>query len=179
MISKYIRSGITGTLAVVLFLLHACGQEQETPVQLTVAQLEEAFVQSNKYLIELENEAIDDFVTRYGWKAHKTGSGLRYKIITEGAGPNATYGDRAVLNYSVYLITGDKVYDSDTDGPLVFTVGRGGVVSGLEEGILMMRKGTKATFIMPFHLAYGVPGDGNKIPKRASIIYQVELIDLI
>ena len=57
-----------------------------------------------------------------------------------------------------------------------FKVGFGGVESGLEEGVLLLRTGDKARFIMPPHLAHGLIGDGDCIPMRAIIIYDVELV---
>lgn len=160
-------------------LLTSCRQEEETRIIHSIRHLEDAFVESNIYLIALEEEAIDDFLDRYGWEMEQTGSGLRYKIHRDGEGPRAAYGNRVQIEYTVYLLTGDPVYSSKEKGPRSFIVGRGGVESGLEEGILLLNKGAKATFIMPFHLAHGVPGDGNKIPKRASIIYELEVIDLL
>ncbi len=151
------------------------GGEQPLP---NLFSVHEALVESNIYLIDLEEEAIDDFLKRYDWNMNQSGSGLRYKIDQQGYGPKASYGNRAEINYSIYLITGDPVYSSEELGPKAFTVGRGGVESGIEEGILMMREGDKATFVLPSHLAHGVPGDGNKIPRRASLVYKVELIKL-
>ncbi len=159
----------------------ACSGDEDIdkPMPAGIRELEEALVESNKYLVELEEEAIDDFIERYGWDMQKSGSGLRYMIHNDGVGRKASYGDIAVIEYNIYLVTGDPVYSSGKNGPKSFTVGRGGVESGLEEGILMLGKGGKAKFIMPSHLAHGVPGDGNQIPKRASIVYIVELINLL
>ncbi len=162
-----------------MVFLVSCTQEDELHDTTNIRELQDAFIESNIYLIGLEDEVIEDFLARYGWEMHKTGSGLRYRIDRRGEGPLASYGNLAVIEYDVFLITGDKVYSSEKLGPKSFTVGRGGVESGLEEGILLMNKGAKASFIMPFHLAHGVPGDGDRIPKRASIIYQIELIDLL
>ncbi len=175
------RSRLFILLMVALPFLWTCGGEEVSQQHISagVMELEEALLESNKHLIELEEEAIDDFIERYGWEMRKTGSGLRYIIHEEGKGQPAGYGDIAIIEYEIYLVTGDKVYSSADKGPLSFTVGRGGVESGLEEGILMMHQGGHATFIMPSHLAHGVPGDGIKIPRRASIIYKVELINLL
>lgn len=74
------------------------------------------------------------------------------------------------------MLTGDLVYSSEIAGEREFRIGRGGVELGLEEGILLMREGDKARFIMPSHLAHGVPGDGVKIPARAAIVYDLELL---
>ncbi len=174
-------SHILLTLCVCLtsVMLTSCRQEEETRIIHAFKYLEDAFVESNIYLIALEDEAIDDFLERYGWEMQQTGSGLRYKIHRYGEGPNASYGNMVLIEYTIYLLTGDPVYSSKERGPRSFIVGRGGVESGLEEGVLFLNKGAKATFIMPFYLAHGVPGDGNKIPKRASIIYQLEIIDLL
>lgn len=174
---------ITGLvwLAMVIAFFGSCSGDKvaDQRMPLGVKEFEEALIESNKYLIELEEEAIDDFIERFGWTMQRTGSGLRYSIHEEGDGMKASYGDIAVIEYSIYLITGELVYSSGDNGFKSFTVGRGGVESGLEEGILMMRKGGKSTFIMPSHLAHGVPGDGKKIPKRASIIYKVHLVNLL
>jgi len=138
----------------------------------------EALEASNIELLSVENQEIEDFIERHRLDAKKTGSGLRYSIIKQGDGEKAQEGMTAVINYTIRLLTGDIIYSSDEDEPKKFRIGRGGVESGLEEGILLLNKGDKAIFIMPAHLAHGVPGDGIKIPKRATIVYDVELVNL-
>ena len=60
----------------------------------------------------------------------------------------------------------------------VFLVGQGGVESGLEEGVLLLKQGSKATFLMPPHLAHGLVGDDDRIPARAILKYKVEVVDV-
>lgn len=134
--------------------------------------------ETNQALLEIEQQEIIDFIDRYGWDAEDTGSGLWHYIYRQGDGPLARTGQWATIRYSIRLLTGDLVYESGAEGPRNFRIGRGGVESGLEEGILLMRLGDRAKFIMPAHLAHGVPGDGYRIPKRAAIVYDVELIGL-
>ena len=67
---------------------------------------------------------------------------------------------------------------SNSRGTKSFKIGQGGVEKGLEIGILKMREGDKAKFIMPPNLAWGLIGDEKKIPARSIIIYDVELIKL-
>lgn len=160
------------------FLFSSCGetaQERELPDSET---LKETLAETNKLLLSTEDQEIRDFVERYGWEVKETGSGLRYYIYHEGDGPPAKTGNIASIDYSIHLITGDRVYSSEEEGPREFEIGKGGVESGLEEGILLLRQGDKAKFILPSHLAHGVPGDGVKIPKRATIVYDVELLEL-
>ncbi len=163
----------------IMATLISCSRDQDERVLPDPAEVREAFALSNQYLLELEEQAIDDMVNRYGWEMETTGSGLRHMILDVGEGEKASYGQRVVLDYEIYLITGDPVYSSSVDGQLEFTVGRGGVERGLEEGILMLARGGEAVFIMPHHLAHGVPGDGYKIPRRATIIYRVEVLEII
>jgi FKBP-type peptidyl-prolyl cis-trans isomerase len=98
--------------------------------------------------------------------------------MEQGEGRKAKEGFWATINYKVYLLEGTECYSSDNDGPKTFQIGRGGVEAGLEEGILLLNEGARAKFIMPPHLAHGLPGDGHKIPARAIIIYEVELVRL-
>jgi FKBP-type peptidyl-prolyl cis-trans isomerase FkpA len=148
-------------------------EDRQLPDQL---ELRKTLEETNKILLESEKQEIKDFISRYGWEMKETGSGLWYQIYQVGNGAQASAGRMALINYSIHLITGDLVYSSETDGAREFRIGRGGVELGLEEGILLMKEGDKARFIMPSHLAHGVPGDGVKIPARATIVYDVELV---
>lgn len=141
-------------------------------------RVRQALEASNIELLSIEDQEIEDFINRHSLETKETGSGLRYQILEHGNGIQAEKDMTAVINYRIRLLTGDVIYSSDKEDPKNFRIGRGGVESGLEEGILLLSKGDKAIFIMPAHLAHGVPGDGIKIPKRAAIVYDVELIDL-
>jgi FKBP-type peptidyl-prolyl cis-trans isomerase FkpA len=171
-------------LAIMLAMLFAFGQmltgcnaPPSDPVPVVPA-LHQSLEATNQALLEVEKQEIIDFIGRYGWDAEETGSGLWHYIYREGEGPPARTGQWAVIHYSIRLLTGDLVYESGENEPKTFRIGRGGVESGLEEGILLMRVGDRAKFVLPAHLAHGVPGDGHRIPKRAAIVYDVELIGL-
>lgn len=142
------------------------------------AKVKESLIKANRYLIRSEEEDISDFLRRYGWNMEKSGTGLRYYIDSTGAGEKARYGQLVSLKYQVMLLSGDIIYDSDQLGLKHFIVGRGGVETGLEEGILLLRKGDRAKFVLPSHLAFGLLGDSEKIPPRTPIIYLIEVIDI-
>jgi len=171
-------------LRVIFFFLFSgmiavsCNQPQEERRLPDQQELRKALEETNKILLESEKQEIRDFIVRYGWDMEETGSGLWYQIYQQGKGETASAGKIALINYTISLLTGDMIYSSDTEGAKEFRIGRGGVELGLEEGILLMKEGDKARFIMPSHLAHGVPGDGVKIPARATIVYDVELIEL-
>jgi FKBP-type peptidyl-prolyl cis-trans isomerase len=132
----------------------------------------------NRYLVNAENKEIDSYIKRHKWNMKSTGSGLRYEIYKKGNGPAIKKGNTVYLNYKEYLINGVLIYTSDKKGPKVFKAGRGGVESGLEEAVLLLGKGDKAHLILPSHLAFGLNGDGDKVPRRATVIYDIEVIDV-
>ncbi len=160
------------------FLFISCQGANQQEREPSRQQLRESLLGANTMLIDAEDQEIEDFIQRHGWQMNETGSGLRYDIYQEGTGPKAQKDRIAVFHYTVRLITGDVIYSSENKEPSEFQIGRGGVESGLEEGMLLLRVGDQARFILPSHLAHGVPGDGVKIPKRATLIYDIELVEL-
>ncbi len=174
------NSKIKSIIWVLLFIMVvSCNSSKpEEKNQPSRQEITDILLGANTMLIDAEEQEINDFIDRYGWDMQDTGSGLKYMIYEKGDGPVAQKDQIAMIHYSISLITGDLVYSSRDNGIKGFRIGQGGVESGLEEGILLLRVGDKARFIMPSHLAHGVPGDGVKIPQRATIIYDLELVDL-
>ena len=132
----------------------------------------------NREMIEEEIAFIETFVGLNGWQMTTSESGLWYMIYENGRGEKAATGKTATLEYTLSLLDSTICYSSAQSGAKSFRLGQGGVETGLEEGVLLMRAGDKARFIMPPHLAHGLSGDGVCIPRRAIILYDVELINL-
>jgi FKBP-type peptidyl-prolyl cis-trans isomerase FkpA len=168
---------IVGCLAITLFL-NGCNNAFKRKPQYDKKTENEAFLKANKGLVSLDQERIDAYVTRRGWQMEQTKTGMWYQIYEHGSGEQAKVGFIANLKYSVSLLDGTICYTSDSLGIMHFRIGQGGVESGLEEAILLMRVGDKARFIMPPHLAHGLLGDEKKIPPRSTIVYHAELINL-
>jgi FKBP-type peptidyl-prolyl cis-trans isomerase len=157
----------------------SCADSQTSNKQKPVNKsTEESLLKANKYLVRTEEENILDFLNRYKWDMKSSGTGLRYLIETTGEGRKVQYGDRVSLSFTIRLLSGDIVKSSNVEGLLQFTAGKGGVEAGLEEGIKMMRRGDKAKFILPSHLAFGLLGNGDKIPPKASLVYEIEITDI-
>lgn len=110
---------------------------------------------------------------------NKTDSGLRYQIIQEGNGAKAEKGKTVSVHYKGQLADG-TVFDSSykRNQPLEFPVGVGQVIPGWDEGICLLNVGDKARLVIPSDLGYGSRGAGGVIPPDATLIFDVELMDV-
>jgi peptidyl-prolyl cis-trans isomerase A (cyclophilin A) len=109
----------------------------------------------------------------------KTDSGLRYKMIQKGDGKRAEAGKTVAVHYEGSLENG-KVFDSSypRKKPIEFRLGQGQVIEGWDEGIALLQVGDKARFVIPSDLAYGASGAGGVIPPNATLIFDVELMEV-
>lgn len=109
----------------------------------------------------------------------ETESGLRYKILQNGDGKQATKGAVVSVHYKGQLLDG-TVFDSSykRKQPIDFPLGVGQVISGWDEGIQLLKVGDKARLVIPSNLGYGARGAGGVIPPNATLIFDVELMDV-
>ncbi len=106
-----------------------------------------------------------------------TDSGLGYKITEEGEGTSPEKGQKVTVHYTGTLEDGTKFDSSlDRNQPFTFTLGVGQVIKGWDEGIALLKKGSKATLKIPSELGYGPRGAGGVIPPNAILYFDVELI---
>ncbi|TRW22947.1 peptidylprolyl isomerase [Flavobacterium zepuense] len=121
------------------------------------------------------DEALDKIAAGF----QKTESGLRYQIIQKGDGKQAEKGKTVSVHYKGALVDGQE-FDSSykRKQPIEFPLGRGNVIEGWDEGIALLQVGDKARFVIPSHLGYGSRGAGGVIPPDATLIFDVELMDV-
>lgn len=108
----------------------------------------------------------------------QTASGLQYMVVKMGEGEKPIASDKVRVHYEGYLLDGKK-FDSSIDRgkPTEFTFNR--VIKGWTEGLQLMPVGSKFTFYIPYNLAYGSQGAGNVVPPYSTLIFEVELLDII
>ncbi len=104
-------------------------------------------------------------------------SGLQYEVIKEGTGKSPKATDKVVTHYRGTLIDGTP-FDSSYDRgePAEFALNR--VIKGWTEGIQLMKVGAKYKFYIPADLAYGTRSPSPKIPPNATLVFEVELMDI-
>jgi FKBP-type peptidyl-prolyl cis-trans isomerase len=109
----------------------------------------------------------------------KTASGLEYVEEKAGTGAQAQAGKTVKVHYTGKFPDG-KVFDSSIPRgePLEFVLGAGRVIKGWDEGIALMKVGGKAMLTIPPQLAYGERGAGGVIPPNATLVFDVELVEV-
>ena len=136
----------------------------------------ERILDANRTAVHDEAKAIAEFINRHEWKMQMTGSGLHYDIYQQGTGEKADGNHVLKIAYKVFLLDGTMCYEADEAHPLNLVLGRGQQINGLEEGLMLMNKGSRARFVIPNHLAYGLTGDQDKIPPASPLYYDVHFI---
>ncbi len=108
-----------------------------------------------------------------------TESGLQYQEIKVGSGPAASAGNTVSVHYTGWLEDGTKFDSSrDRNAPFEFTLGRGSVIKGWDEGVAGMQVGGVRKLFIPPELAYGDRGVGDIILPGATLVFEVELLEI-
>ena len=144
-------------------------QKQEEKQRVAAAEKgKTAKVDGEKYLAE--NAQKEGVVT--------LPSGLQYKVLREGNGkkPKATY--QVKCHYEGMLVDG-TMFDSSVQRGEPATFPLNGVIAGWTEGLQLMQEGAKYRFFIPYQLGYGERGAGSSIPPFATLVFDVELIEVV
>lgn len=112
-----------------------------------------------------------------------TASGLQFEDTKQGTGASPAKGQTCVMHYTGWLwIDGAKgaKFDSSVDRgqPFTFPLGQGRVIKGWDEGVATMSQGGKRTLLIPPDLGYGPRGAGGVIPPNATLLFEVELLEI-
>lgn len=130
-----------------------------------------------------DDKSLQDYFSKNNIKPKKTASGVYYTIQKAGSGDNIKPGQFASVKYTGMLMDGTK-FDSNVDpsfghtDPFQLVVGQGQVIRGWDDGLQMLKKGTKARLFIPSALGYGAMGSGDRIPPNSNLIFDVEILDV-
>lgn len=131
-------------------------------------------------MAETNKQAGEAFLSENGKRSEvkTTASGLQYEVLTEGAGISPEPHDQVKVHYTGKLIDG-TVFDSSVERGEPATFGVTQVIPGWVEAIQMMKAGSKWRLYIPSNLAYGPNGAGGVIGPNATLIFDVELLEVI
>lgn len=130
----------------------------------------------NRFLIQKDREVIENYIERKNLTMTESPTGLWYSVNKEGNGEYLKDNDRIYMEYECSLLDGTLCYSSAELGPKDIVVGKTDLEQGLNEGLRLLKVGGEAIFILPPFLAYGLVGDGKKIPPRTSIVYSIRIL---
>ena len=149
----------------------------------TQAEMQKQMEEQSNAQSGTDDKLITDYLAKNSITAQKTASGLYYTIMTEGTGDVIKSGQEAQVKYIGTTLDG-KVFDANM-GPdakrteaLPVKVGQGMVIRGWDEGLQLLKKGSKAKFFIPSTLAYGANSPSPDIPANAVLIFEVEIVDV-
>lgn len=113
----------------------------------------------------------------------KTASGVYYQVTQEGSSPQAKAGDEVSVHYTLFNLAGKQLETSinnprSNGAPFTFTLGRGQVIKGWDDGIAQLNEGSKAILLIPSPLAYGNQPKGPDMPANSVLRFDVELVDV-
>lgn len=133
-----------------------------------------------------DEKVIKEYMDKNKITAAPTAEGVYIAVKEEGTGAQPKEGDTVYVHYTGKLLDG-TMFDSSLDStlrpgmkiePIKFPIGRGYVIKGWDAGIAALKKGSKATLIIPSTLAYGLQGSPPAIPGNAVLTFDVELVDV-
>lgn len=169
-------------LTVLVGAFSACRDHGVTGSVVTSSETEKEdkdapYVEGNKNIMRRENDEMQMFIRRYGWQMQRTPTGLYVQILEPGSGNLYVENDRVAVAYRTFLLSGEMVYCSDSDGVKRFVVNRSEEIDALHEAVQLLRPGAKARLVIPSHLGYGVAGDGDRIQGLQPFMMEISMLD--
>lgn len=161
-------------VAIVLTLI-ACGQNNKKERKVVTKDM---LLDMNRQLIHAESDLIQKYLEDQGTSMDQSQSGLWYRILEDSIGHSPVKGQWIHLMYRIEMLDGTLCYSSDQNGIWSIEVGKGNIESGMQEAIQMLSIGDSAQFIMPPHLAHGLAGDGDRIPGRCILKYNIRVLEI-
>lgn len=147
-----------------------------TPVidtqQQAAPSYKENIINANKVIASSEETQIDSYLSRRQWHMTRLGDGVRYEEYQAGKGATLDYEDHVALSYRLEALNGDILYSRVSD---TLTLGHHLPNEGLDNALRHLRRGSKARVIVPSSIGFGAAGDGDRVPARTVLVYDLQI----
>ncbi len=168
-------------LLIVFVILASCKQQQaRMPISRSSGTFMQESIARNKKMIAGEEAKIDSIIRsnpKIKYLASKKGYWYHYEIRNETDTLRPKKGDVANFDYEIKDLKGNVVYSEVELRPQTYVVDKQNIMMGLRDGIKLMRKNEKVTFLFPSHMAFGYHGDNKRIGSNEPLICTVTLHD--
>jgi FKBP-type peptidyl-prolyl cis-trans isomerase len=134
-----------------------------------------ALAEVNRQLMEKDKDIMECMIRRKGWEMNYHPEGYYSMAMSEGQGKKISDTSIVETACKVLLLDGTVCYENQIRA---FNLSKTNEIAGLQQGVLNKRGGDKLRFIFPPHMAYGLLGDQDKIPPRAALIFEVEILNV-
>ncbi|MDR2362615.1 MAG: FKBP-type peptidyl-prolyl cis-trans isomerase [Prevotellaceae bacterium] len=158
-------------------LLSCCDTSRPAIVAPTpmTSENKNTMIEYNREMVERDDRQIATYIRRHRLPMQRFDDGYYGMITKKGEGIVATDNTVLTLRVTIRLLTGEVCYK---DRIITFRPGNTAEISGLHRVAAWLQKGTQASYIFPPLLAYGIYGDGDKIPQRSILVYDIEVLNV-
>lgn len=172
---------IINLLVVAAFLILSCSKpEARKPIVRKTSSFMNESIERNKILTQVENELLQkkmEIDSTREYVNSEQGFWYSYDLKKGADAPMPGPGDAVVFNYEILDLKDEVVFSKEELGPVSYRVDKEELITGLQDGIKLMREGEKVTFLFPSYKAYGYSGS-ERVEPNQPLIYKVELVTI-
>lgn len=176
--NKHFLTCLFSLLLIFAIIIGACRQKPQIPSNIPAPDEEkENLIALNKAIIDNETKAIKDYISKKNLSLTEDSLGFWCSAALQNRKNTAKSEQTITYQYSITLLDGTPCYSNlNSNRRTTIRLGKGESFAGLDMALRKMHIGEQADFIFPSILAYGVSGDGHRIPPYSSLICRVKLI---
>lgn len=159
-------------------LLYSCTGNQDEGIvnhQQAYSTDNDKMLRANRYLNMRDQVVVEGYIERHGLKMKQSDFGFYYRCVEKGhSSRRIGTGDQVLYSYRMQLIDGTPIDSSGTELAQI-TIDKSDGIAGLHEGLKYFQEGDSIQLILTPNLAYGLVGDGEKVPSRATLVYSIRI----
>lgn len=133
----------------------------------------ENMINANKVINASEQTQIESYIDRRQWNMRQLSNGSWIEETQQGNGQKVDWEDTVTVRYRLEALNGRVIYPAEEE---TFVVGQNKPTVGLDRAVMELRRGSEARLIVPSSLGYGVVGDGDQIPTRTVLVYNLKIL---